>query len=93
MTPAIPTTAAPVPRGTHPVSDDPFLRAAIERSLVLPDEAAEIESYMKKDKGGSAATTAKPGSLGSIMGEDLRDALAGKGKKGKGGKKDRRESE
>jgi len=55
-------------------------------------EAQEIESYMKKDKGGST-TAAKPGSLGSIMGEDLRDALAGKGKKGKGGKKDRRESE
>ena len=63
------------------------------KAMAHAGEAAEIEAYMQKGK-----AQAKPGSLGSIMGEDLRDALSGKGggagtgKSGKG-KKGRRESE
>ena len=59
------------------------------KALAHAGEASEIEAYVQKNKGGPAA---KPGSLGSIMGEDLREALSGKGGK-KGGKKGRRESE
>ncbi len=55
------------------------------KALTHAGEAAEVESYLQKGK------TAKPGSLGSMMGEDLRDALKGGGK-GKG-KKGRRDSE
>ena len=59
------------------------------KALAHAGEAAEVESFNQKGK-----SAAKPGSLGSMMGDDLRDALAGgKGGKGKGGKKGRRDSE
>jgi small subunit ribosomal protein S1 len=56
------------------------------KALAHAGEAAEIEAYVQKGK-----AQPKPGSLGSIMGDDLREALSGKG--GKKGKKGRRDSE
>ncbi len=57
------------------------------KALGQASEAAEIESYVAKGK-----NLPKPGSLGSLMGDDLREALQGKAGK-KGGKKGRRDSE
>jgi predicted RNA-binding protein with RPS1 domain len=56
------------------------------KALTHAGEASEIEAYVQKGK-----AQPKPGSLGSMMGEDLREALSGKG--GKKGKKGRRDSE
>ena len=84
-------TPRPMPTACRSTKAEPGGRSALPTEVVRA--AASPSDVMILVAGGGFVPAAKPGSLGSIMGEDLRDALSGKGG-GKGkGKKGRRESE